>query len=105
GTLSRLRHARLRDAPRSPDGGVIADYVEGFDDPERLAAELSSSVGVVDHGLFPGSGRGPPRRRSMTARPRAAPDRRSLPRNRRSPRRRGSAARRGGAHVAGATAF
>jgi ribose 5-phosphate isomerase A len=55
GTLSRLRHARLRDAPPSPDGGVIADYFGEFDDPERLSAELSGAVGVVDHGLFPGS--------------------------------------------------
>ena len=55
GTLSRLRHARLRDAPLSPDGGVIADYFAEFDDPELLSAELSAAVGVVDHGLFPGS--------------------------------------------------
>jgi ribose 5-phosphate isomerase A len=55
GTLSRLRHARLRDGPPSPDGGVIADYFAEFDDPERLSAELSAAVGVVDHGVFPGS--------------------------------------------------
>jgi ribose 5-phosphate isomerase A len=52
-TLRRLGSARLRDVPRSPDGGVIADYTGDFDDPERLAAELSAAVGVVEHGLFP----------------------------------------------------
>lgn len=52
GTLARLRHARLRDAPRSPDGGVIADYFADFDDPAALAAQLSAAPGVVDHGLF-----------------------------------------------------
>ncbi|MFI5257957.1 MAG: ribose-5-phosphate isomerase A, partial [Gemmatimonadales bacterium] len=26
-TLARLGHVRLRDVPRSPDGGVIADYL------------------------------------------------------------------------------
>jgi ribose 5-phosphate isomerase A len=55
GTLSRLRHARLRDVPPSPDGGAIADYFAEFDDPQLLSAELSAAVGVVDHGLFPGS--------------------------------------------------
>ena len=39
--------------PRSPDGGVIADYTGPVDDPARLAARLSQTVGVVDHGLFP----------------------------------------------------
>src|SRR5205807_4838535 len=55
GTLLRLEHARVRDAPPSPDGGVIADYFAAFDDPEALSARLSSSVGVIEHGLFPGS--------------------------------------------------
>ena len=44
-----------RDVPRSPDGGVIADYLGEFDDPAALAAELSAAVGVVEHGLFPAS--------------------------------------------------
>jgi ribose 5-phosphate isomerase A len=52
GTMARLRRARLRDAPRSPDGGVIADYFGDFDDPAALAADLSAAPGVVDHGLF-----------------------------------------------------
>ncbi len=55
GTLARLRHVRLRGVPLSPDRGVIADYVGSFEDPEALAAELSAAVGVVEHGLFPGS--------------------------------------------------
>lgn len=52
-TLRRLHPARLRDAPLSPDGGVIADYTGHFEDPESLAARLSGAPGVVEHGLFP----------------------------------------------------
>jgi ribose 5-phosphate isomerase A len=51
-TLRRLGDVGLRDAPPSPDGGVIADYTGAFDDPEALAATLSATVGVVEHGLF-----------------------------------------------------
>ncbi len=53
GTLRRLGTVAVRDAPRSPDGGVIADYMGVLDDPARLAARLSSAPGVVEHGLFP----------------------------------------------------
>jgi ribose 5-phosphate isomerase A len=52
-TLERLEGVALRDAARSPDGGVIADYQAGFDDPGELAARLAVTVGVVEHGLFP----------------------------------------------------
>ena len=52
-TLGRLGEVKLRDVPRSPDGGVIADYTGDFDDPAELAARLSATVGVVEHGLFP----------------------------------------------------
>lgn len=54
-TLSALRPVHLRDGgPASPDGGVIADYAgEIDDDPGVLAARLSGTPGVVDHGLFP----------------------------------------------------
>ena len=52
-TLRRLGSVELRDVPRSPDGGVIADYTAEFDDPAHLAAKLSATVGVVEHGLFP----------------------------------------------------
>lgn len=54
-TLRKLGTVQLRDAPRSPDGGVIADFTGGFDDPDELAARLSATPGVVEHGLFPGS--------------------------------------------------
>jgi ribose 5-phosphate isomerase A len=52
-TLSRLGAVALRDAGRSPDGGVIADYTGSFDDPRALAHRLSAEPGVVEHGLFP----------------------------------------------------
>lgn len=53
-TLAALETAGVRaGAPRSPDGGVIADYTGAVDDPEALAARLSATPGVVDHGLFP----------------------------------------------------
>lgn len=52
-TLERLGSTRLRDVPPSPDGGVIADYFGDVSDPEALAARLSATVGVVEHGLFP----------------------------------------------------
>jgi ribose 5-phosphate isomerase A len=54
-TLARLGdEVELRDAPRSPDGGVIADYRGGgLDDPAALAARLESDPGVAAHGLFP----------------------------------------------------
>jgi len=54
-TLARLGgDVELRDAPRSPDGGVIADYHgDGLEDPAALAARLESDPGVAAHGLFP----------------------------------------------------
>jgi ribose 5-phosphate isomerase A len=54
-TLMRLGPVRIRDAPPSPDGGVIADYLSEFDDPAALSAWLSAATGVVEHGLFPAS--------------------------------------------------
>jgi ribose 5-phosphate isomerase A len=51
-TLARLGQVRLRDAPRSPDGGVIADYLGEIDEPEGVALRLSSTTGVIEHGLF-----------------------------------------------------
>lgn len=53
GTLARLAHVRLRDAPPTPDGGVLADWTGPIEDPAALAAQLSGAPGVVDHGLFP----------------------------------------------------
>ena len=52
-TMRRLQPIALRDVPRSPDGGVIADYSGPMDDPAGLAAFLSATPGVVEHGLFP----------------------------------------------------
>jgi ribose 5-phosphate isomerase A len=54
-TLARLgTDVELRDAPPSPDGGVIADYRgPGLDDPRSLAARLEADPGVAAHGLFP----------------------------------------------------
>jgi ribose 5-phosphate isomerase A len=52
-TLAALEPVSLRDVPRSPDGGIIADYHGPVDDPAQLAARLSATPGVVDHGLFP----------------------------------------------------
>ena len=51
-TLARLGSAELRDAPPTPDGGLLADWVGPVDDPAELAARLSETPGVVDHGLF-----------------------------------------------------
>jgi ribose 5-phosphate isomerase A len=51
-TLRRLQPIALRDAPRSPDGGVIADYQGAFQDPTRLACWLDSTPGLIAHGLF-----------------------------------------------------
>jgi ribose 5-phosphate isomerase A len=53
-TLARLGSVRVRDGvPPSPDGGVITDWVGDVDDPGHLAATLSATPGVVEHGLFP----------------------------------------------------
>ena len=51
-TLGRLQPARVRDAPFSPDHGVIADYLGPVADTAALAARLSEAPGVVEHGLF-----------------------------------------------------
>jgi ribose 5-phosphate isomerase A len=51
-TLAALGEARLRDVPRSPDGGLIADYLGPVGDPGELASRLSATPGVVEHGLF-----------------------------------------------------
>jgi ribose 5-phosphate isomerase A len=52
-TLSALGSAELRHGPLSPDGGAIADYRGDITDPAALAARLSATPGVIDHGLFP----------------------------------------------------
>ena len=53
-TLARLGpEVELRDAPRSPDSGVIADYSGEIGDPATLAANLEADHGIAAHGLFP----------------------------------------------------
>jgi len=51
-TLNAIAPAELRTVPPSPDGNLIADYRGPVEDPERLAARLSATPGVVEHGLF-----------------------------------------------------
>ena len=53
--LRELGEAVLREgAARSPDGGVIADYLGEVGDPIRARRRGSRPTpGVVDHGLFP----------------------------------------------------
>ncbi len=52
-TLVRLGAVELRGAQQTPDGGVLADWVGTVGNPAELARQLSSTPGVVDHGLFP----------------------------------------------------
>jgi ribose 5-phosphate isomerase A len=53
-TLERLGpEVEPRDVPRSPDGGLIADYRGPIGDPAELAARLEADPGVAAHGLFP----------------------------------------------------
>jgi ribose 5-phosphate isomerase A len=52
-TLAYLDLVSLRDAPPSPDGGVIADYHGDVHDPAELDTALAAVPGVVEHGLFP----------------------------------------------------
>jgi ribose 5-phosphate isomerase A len=51
-TLRLLGSVELRHVPLSPDGGAIADYLGDVPDPASVAARLSATPGVVDHGLF-----------------------------------------------------
>ncbi|MGH3133260.1 MAG: ribose 5-phosphate isomerase A [Gaiellaceae bacterium] len=51
-TLERLGDVQLRNAPRTPDRGVLADWTGSIGDPRGLAARLSESPGIVEHGLF-----------------------------------------------------
>jgi ribose 5-phosphate isomerase A len=53
-TLQRLGpEVELRDVPRSPDDGLIADYRGEIADPAALAARLEADPGIAAHGLFP----------------------------------------------------
>jgi ribose 5-phosphate isomerase A len=52
-TLARLGdEVGLRDVPRSPDGGAIADYRGEIGEPAALAARLEADPGISSHGLF-----------------------------------------------------
>jgi ribose 5-phosphate isomerase A len=51
-TLARLAPAELRAVPPSPDGNLIGDYFGELGDPAETAGWLSSTPGVVEHGLF-----------------------------------------------------
>jgi ribose 5-phosphate isomerase A len=60
GTASTLRRLasigpvrRRPGVERSPDGGVICDFLGPVEDPARLAGALEAVPGVVEHGLFP----------------------------------------------------
>lgn len=52
-TLRRLGSVSLRELPRSPDSGIIGDYHGPLGEPRATAAQLSSTPGVIEHGLFP----------------------------------------------------
>jgi ribose 5-phosphate isomerase A len=52
-TMRALGHVTLREVPRSPDGGIIADYQGRIDDPAAMAARFDAAPGLVEHGLFP----------------------------------------------------
>jgi ribose 5-phosphate isomerase A len=52
-TLAALGDVALRDAPRTPDNGVIADWVGTLETPPALSRLLDATPGVVEHGLFP----------------------------------------------------
>jgi ribose 5-phosphate isomerase A len=52
-TLRLLESVAPRTAPPTPDGGLLADYLGPVEDPAELAARLSQTPGVVEHGLFP----------------------------------------------------
>jgi ribose 5-phosphate isomerase A len=52
-TLAEVGEARLRGRLESPDGNLIADYLGPVDaNPASLAARLSATPGVIEHGLF-----------------------------------------------------
>src|ERR1700730_16715759 len=52
-TMRRIAPATPRGVRLSPGSGRIADYHGPADDPAALAVRLSSSPGLVEHGLFP----------------------------------------------------
>ena len=53
--VSQLGPVEVRQAPPTPDGNVLADYMGEVGDPASLSVALDSIPGVVSHGLFPPS--------------------------------------------------
>ena len=53
--IGELGPVRVRQAPPTPDGGVVADFLGDVGDPAALAADLAAIPGIVEHGLFPPS--------------------------------------------------
>jgi ribose 5-phosphate isomerase A len=51
-TLRAVAPTTVRDAPPTPDGGVLADYRGEVADAASTAAWLDGTPGVVAHGLF-----------------------------------------------------
>ncbi|MFZ1062760.1 MAG: ribose-5-phosphate isomerase RpiA [Acidimicrobiales bacterium] len=51
-TMRRLAPCRERDVAESPDGGLIVDHWGEVHEPADLARKLSSTPGVIEHGLF-----------------------------------------------------
>ena len=52
-TLHLLEPTALRPAPPTPDRGLLADYLGPVEDLDQVAARLSQTPGVIEHGLFP----------------------------------------------------
>ncbi|HTX63715.1 MAG TPA: ribose 5-phosphate isomerase A [Acidimicrobiales bacterium] len=50
--LDPLGPVRRREVPRTPDGGVLCDYLGSIGDPRWLSGALRAVPGVVEHGLF-----------------------------------------------------
>jgi ribose 5-phosphate isomerase A len=53
--LRSLPGVAVRQAPPSPDGGVLADDYGPVGDPAQSAERFGATPGVVAHGLFPPS--------------------------------------------------
>ena len=54
-TMRLIGAVELRAAPRTPDGGILADLVGPVGEVDRAAEELDAVAGVIGHGLFPPS--------------------------------------------------
>jgi ribose 5-phosphate isomerase A len=51
-TFTALAPLRPRGGAPTPDGNLLADYLGAVEEPRRLAARLSGTPGLVEHGLF-----------------------------------------------------